>query len=304
MHPIFTIFGREVSAYSLMAIIGFGLGLLYMLLAVRQRKLKYEDAIYIFVLGIIGAIIGAKVVYILTVLPQFVSDLPVLFSRPGAFLAYYLTGGMVFYGGLIGGLASALLAAKYFGKKLEDFYPVLIPPMALFCAFGRIGCFLAGCCYGKETASPLHVIFHRSQFAPDGVPLVPTQLYEAAFDIGLFILMIVLGHRKKTTRYMLAVYLLIYGIFRFILEFFRGDEARGIFGGLSTSQWISIGVILWGILLIIRIRKQKTDQKTEQRENSSYGYGNEIYPQSAGSAGAEKRVSDQQENSGRQAAEG
>lgn len=125
-----------------------------------------------------------------------------------------------------------------------------MPSVALAQAFGRIGCFLAGCCYGKETESAIGVIFKNSPFAPNGIKLIPTQLISSLL---LFILTFVLvRYADKTWRRPFKVaglYMILYSIGRFIIEFFRGDEERGNIGFLSTSQFISIFILIGGIIL-------------------------------------------------------
>ena len=152
------------------------------------------------------------------------------------------TWGMTFYGGLFGGVITFILMYRFYYLKNNQpiFKQILvIAPacIALGHAFGRIGCFLSGCCYGIETHTSLDVYFpiHNHNY-------LPTQLYEMTF---LFLLAGVLAFLafKKITRYTFIVYMLSYGVFRFIIEFFRGDE-RGQLMGLSPSQY-------WCILLIV-----------------------------------------------------
>jgi phosphatidylglycerol:prolipoprotein diacylglycerol transferase len=120
---------------------------------------------------------------------------------------------------------------------------------------GRIGCFLTGCCYGKETHLPIGILFHHSSVAPNGVALFPTQLLEAGFEGVMACFLVYAFYRKKALskgllRNPLYVYLISYAVFRFFLEFFRGDAVRGMLFGLSTSQWISLIVIMICLLFI------------------------------------------------------
>ena len=152
------------------------------------------------------------------------------------------TWGMTFYGGLFGGVVTFILMYRfYYLKNNEPIFKdiLIIAPacISLGHAFGRIGCFLSGCCYGIETHTSLDVYFpiHKNSY-------LPTQLFEMGF---LFLLAAVLTFLafKKITRYTFIVYMLSYGIFRFVIEFFRGDE-RGQLIGLSPSQY-------WCILLVL-----------------------------------------------------
>lgn len=101
-----------------------------------------------------GALVGAKLLYLLPLLPRLAVELPLLWEEPGEFYARYLSGGMVFYGGFFGGVAAAWGAAKYLRLRLSDFFPVLVPALPLVHAVGRVGCFCAGCCYGRAAPPP------------------------------------------------------------------------------------------------------------------------------------------------------
>ena len=167
---------------------------------------------------------------------------------------------MTFYGGLIGGAAFFLIYHKFVIKKK---YPtsnftndvLLIAPSCICVAhaFGRIGCFLAGCCYGIETESSLGVLFPGMEHK-----VYPTQLFESAFLFILFAILFVLAYKYKC-KYTISIYLLSYGIFRFLLEFIRGDERGSYFLSLSPSQWISIIAVVLSIVLFIFMRKKKTE---------------------------------------------
>lgn len=244
MHPVFEILGREIPAYGLMGVCGFAASMAYIVWRCRREQFSLDDAAYIYVYAILGALVGAKILYLVISMPQILADL----SNPAysllQVLAAYIQGGMIFYGGLLGGLAGGVMAARYFRVPAEACYPILIPTIPLFAGFGRLGCLLVGCCYGRETTSPLHVVFTSSPYAPNGVPLVPTQLYEALFDLILFVVLVVLSNKRECASRLIDVYLAAYAVFRFILEFYRGDALRGIWL-LSTSQWISVAIVIY-----------------------------------------------------------
>ena len=141
----------------------------------------------------------------------------------------------MFYGGLIGLLLGAYI---YCRAAKADYWAVIcraLPAVPLAHGFGRIGCFLTGCCYGRE-CSALGIAFAHSEVAPNGVPLFPVQLVEAACVLGLAPALASMSRRGRTGREMLAAYLISYGVLRFILEFFRGDGCRGFLLGLSVSS--------------------------------------------------------------------
>ena len=132
-----------------------------------------------------------------------------------------------------------------------------MPSVALAQGFGRIGCFLSGCCYGRETNCPLSITFRESDFAPNGVPLIPTQIYSSVLDFIHFALLLYIAKHKKTDGEVAAAYLVCYSIGRFILEFFRGDLIRGSVGVLSTSQFISIFTGLAGVGMLLAEEEEK-----------------------------------------------
>jgi len=170
-----------------------------------------------------------------------------------------LHGGMIFYGGLIGGIFGALLGARLARTKLVDFLNPVVPALPLAHAFGRIGCFCAGCCYGVPTSSCLGVVYvHPVGGAPTGVSLLPVQLFESGLNLLIFLLLIVFTRKTKSKTLALPVYILCYGCVRFFLEYCRYDSVRGSLLGLSTSQWVSIlGVCLSALYIALYLRRQK-----------------------------------------------
>ncbi|MBR5439376.1 MAG: prolipoprotein diacylglyceryl transferase [Clostridia bacterium] len=169
------------------------------------------------------------------------------------FYIYLATGhfnfptGFSFLGGLLGGVISFIVGYLIFRKKLKqsifDLTPVASCCILIAHAFGRIGCFFAGCCHGKETDSFLGVKF------PDlPNPVHPTQLYEAAFLFALFIIFSIL-YLKKNDKYIICHYLISYGVFRFFIEFLRDDNKGKFIGNITPSQTWSIVMVVIGIAL-------------------------------------------------------
>ena len=148
MLPFVTILGRSLPMYGLLGLLGFLLGLLFVILRVPRFSLSRDDAAYIYVFAALGALAGAKLLYLLTVLPRL-AELVRSGAGAGALLGY-VSGGFVFLGAIPGGLAAARLAARAYRVRLADFMPLLVPALALVAALGRVGCFCAGCCYGVE----------------------------------------------------------------------------------------------------------------------------------------------------------
>ena len=114
---------------------------------------------------------------------------------------------------------------------------MILPSVALAQGFGRIGCFLAGCCYGKETESVFSVIFQNSEYAPNHVALIPMQLYSGGLDFLHFLLLLLIARNKKEDGQVTACYLIFYSIGRFVIEFFRGDIIRGNFVDFPVYQY-------------------------------------------------------------------
>lgn len=251
MFPSIDIFGRQIPTYGLMAAAGIVCGLLFVFFAARRRKLDAENAVFMYTFGFIGAGVGAKILYIIVSMGQLISDLQTYgFLKT---LAAYTHGGMVFYGGLLGSIVAAFITAHALREDIKKFYPALVPGIAILAGFGRIGCYLAGCCYGAHTDSHLFVVYPEGCDAPAGVHLVPVQLYEAIFEgLAVIALVIIANTIPKLVPHLLTLYCASYAVFRFVLEFWRADDVRGIWGPFSTSQWISIAILVYLLIKYLR----------------------------------------------------
>lgn len=250
MHPVFHLFGSEIPSYTLMILIGFGAG--YASVARRGDKygVRPDETAAVYLLAAVGAFVGGKTFYILQGLPEF-------FERSArgemTFFEYISQAGLVFYGGLLGCLFAIWLSSKAFRTPFYDDLDTVLPGLPLAQSFGRVGCFLVGCCYGMP--SEFGIDMSASDIAPH-MRLFPIQLAESACTLVLFFLLLHVGKKKRRPGYLLGLYLCGYGASRFILEFFRYDEARGRIGALSVSQWISIAICVWGTYLLCRVRAQ------------------------------------------------
>ena len=223
-------------------------------LALREARRVGEDADKILDLCfymLIAAIVGSRILYVLINWSSFSHD-PFNIVR-------IWQGGLVFYGGFIGALITALWYIRRKGLSILRTADIMAPSIAFGHFVGRIGCFFAGCCYGKVCDLPWAVIFtHPESLAPKGVPLHPVQLYSSLN--GLFIFLVLVGIRriKRFEGQIFWTYVLLYAVTRSILEHFRGDE-RGMFVGglLSTSQLIGVimAVIATTMMIILRRRK-------------------------------------------------
>jgi phosphatidylglycerol:prolipoprotein diacylglycerol transferase len=182
-----------------------------------------------------------------------------IFTNSNEFILYPLNifkiwqGGLVYYGGFI---AVIILAYAYTKikkillLKLCDFFA---PALALGHALGRIGCFFSGCCYGKESSLPWAVVFiNEHSLAVRGKPLHPTQLYESFANFLLFVFLHFYSKKEHKPGVSFAVYITIYAVLRFVIEFFRGDYRGVQCFGFSISQIISIFLFIIGVFIVCR----------------------------------------------------
>ena len=169
-----------------------------------------------------------------------------------------ISDGFVVYGGIIGGILAGCLYCYIKKTDFWKYFDLVMPSVALAQGFGRIGCLLAGCCYGHETNSIFSITFQNSDFAPNHVALIPTQIYSSILDFLHFGILLYIAQHKKKDGQVAACYLIFYSIGRFVLEFFRGDLIRGSVGMLSTSQFISLFILVAGIV-ILAVRSKKAD---------------------------------------------
>lgn len=233
MYPYFNLFGVNISSYAIMAAIGIVISIAVLILNCKRFHADFDDSIYIYAFSLIGIFLGARILFVIIEIPSRGLSFETIFG-----------GGFVFWGGFIGGWLAAVIAANYFRVNIKDMYTVLVPSMIIFAGFGRIGCFLVGCCYGRESEL-FGMCYSISEIAPNGCPLFPVQLLEALFDFTVAFLLT--GKKDSMFKYTLS-----YSIFRFFAEFLRGDEVRGFVGRLSVSQFISI--VVFGVVLASCLR--------------------------------------------------
>ncbi len=224
---------------------------------IKKKKLDINDFIAAEGYALLGGMIGAKLLF-------FLVDDTIDWSRilEKEYLSAVLGSGFVFYGGLIGGLLMLLIPWKVHKINVPLYFKYVVSCIPIAHAFGRVGCFLSGCCYGMEYHGPIAVVFPEGSFAPAGVERFPSQLVEAVllFLIGLIDLLIIM--RIQDAKYTVVFYLFTYSIVRFVLEFFRGDGIRKYWGSFTTSQWISMFIILALVIyIVVRAVKNPRGQK-------------------------------------------
>lgn len=228
MYPYFYF---VIPSYTLLAFIGGTAALFLVYTKLERYQVQFTSFLYMALLCFLGAIAGSKILFAITQIPWLINN----FSFINLVLLIPQSG-FVFYGGLFGVIAALMFATRKDADYRRRVFRMVVPSMPLFHAFGRIGCFLAGCCYGKSLATPLMI---------GGIELtrVPVQILETFLEFILFIVITVI-EKKRANVDLLKFYLIVYAIIRFCDEFLRGDEIRGIFFGLSTAQWISIAIIV------------------------------------------------------------
>ncbi len=254
MHPIFKLGILQFPAYGSIIFIGLVIGTLIATLTAKKYKIDKLDVVLSTILATIGLLIGAKLVYFITVIP----DLATVYRLSGHNIFYviiYAFGGYVFYGGLIGALCGYLFYAKWFKIDFGSLINIITPVIPLVHAFGRVGCFMGGCCYGILYHGPFSVHFPYNEFVEELGPAdrFPVQLLESSLNFLLFLLLFIYARKVRKSGQVLGVYLIGYAIIRFSLEFLRGDLNRGVWlFGISTSQIISLLLIPLGVYMIVR----------------------------------------------------
>lgn len=247
-NDLFTIGRLTVHGYG--ASIAVGLLLALMVASIRAKKRGMNDDIcygITFVAAICG-FLGAKLMYCFVEWDKFIAD-------PASFLS---SSGFVVYGGITGGILSVLIYTKIRKVSFLDYLELCTPSVAIAQGFGRIGCFLAGCCYGKPTDAWYGIAFKNSDFAPNGVKLIPAQLVSAGADfLNMAVLLFIAKHTKKRGT-VLSCYIIFYSVGRFFIEMLRSDE-RGTVGAFSTSQFYGIFSLAVGLAIFIwaNVHKEK-----------------------------------------------
>jgi phosphatidylglycerol:prolipoprotein diacylglycerol transferase len=254
VHPDLIRIGHfHLATYGFLVAMGMLVGLAVILHLSKKQNLDGDEMWNLCGLVILAGIVGSKALYVITEWGNSYQSIGDIFSLNT------LQSGGVFSGGLVLALITAIWYLRKHKISFLSAADVIAPGLALGHAIGRLGCFSAGCCYGKPTSEPWGVIFtnplaHEITGTPLGVKLHPTQLYEALAEVINFGVLYWVATRKKFEGQVIGLYMVVYGIERYIIEFFRGDSGRGdIWGVMSGTQLISIGlVIAGGILWMVR----------------------------------------------------
>jgi phosphatidylglycerol:prolipoprotein diacylglycerol transferase len=262
MHPILLKIGPlTIHTYGFLMAVGVALGLWFVYVQAKKSGLDANRVMDAAFYTIIVSLIGAKLLLFFSNISYYISDPKELFSLARS--------GGVFQGGLAFGTAYALW---YFHRKKIPTWrtaDLIGPALALGHGFGRIGCFSAGCCYGRECAAPWAVTFH-SQYASQltgiklGTPLHPVQLYESVLNFLNFAVLFVVLKKKKFDGQVFALYILNYSVIRFFTEYFRGDHSDSVYfirgatplTSLSLPQLFCLLGLVGGSVLFVVLRRR------------------------------------------------
>ena len=246
MHPTLLKIGSfELASYGLMIALGYAAACLYLQPRLKKINLDKDTFWNLIFIAFAGALVGSKLLFVLLNWDQ----LGPTTAQKLATIVRDFRYGFVFFGGMIVSVCGVVI---YIKKKKLPFLKVadfMLVGLPLGHALGRIGCFFAGCCYGRPTSMPWGVRFTdpHSLVPPDllGVPLHPTQLYESAANLLLFFVLARLYNKPHKDGVILLLYVACYSLLRFTIEFFRGDYRGGFVLGLSPSQCIAILISLF-----------------------------------------------------------
>lgn len=251
MHPFITIGPLSLPSYGICMAAGIAAAFLVSWLNIRKQGESFDSLLMLGASALAGGLCLTKIFYYI-----FTYGIGRLFREmfSGNFSGLS-DSGMIFYGGLIGGAFAALIVVRLNHYDFDTYANAIVPSIPLGHAFGRLGCLLAGCCYGMAYNGPFAV---HSAFADPNESLFPVQACEAILNLFLFVILSVYAKRNRNGMITLVLYLMLYAAVRFVLEFFRGDPTRSKYLGINASQWISLAVFLSGpILLLFKVKKQK-----------------------------------------------
>lgn len=253
------IFGNDIVIYSygVMILLGVALGFVYTLWRGKKLGLNLDKVSEMFIWAFIAVFVGGKVFFYFEDIGTYLNEPSKMFENLG--------GGFVFYGSFLFAVPTFIWYFKKNKLPVLETFDIIAVAGALVHGFGKLGCFMAGCCHGKVCHPSAGVVFSHPKSAaePLGQPLYPVQLYDAGMILGIVLLMMWLHKRKQFDGQLILLYALIYGVGRSITEEYRGDEARGfLFGGaLSHSQFIAIFILIGGGYIYWRLLKKSREEK-------------------------------------------
>ena len=259
MHPIFLKFSYiTIHTYGFFVAMGFLAGILLAKSEAKRMGIDHEKIMDLCFYIMIAAIAGSRLFYVVINHEFFLSNPLDIFK--------IWNGGLVFYGGFIVALLTAFIYLKIHKIPVWRTTDIAALSLAMGHFLGRLGCFSAGCCFGKECDLPWAVTFtHPETLAPIGIPIHPTQLYSSISNLIIFFFLWFFRKRTKFDGQLFWMYVLIYGIARSLIEIFRGDfRGNPVFELLSVSQTIGISMsVIAVIMLIYNSSSMKTKERIE-----------------------------------------
>lgn len=266
MHPEILHWGFiHIRSYGLMLAIAFLVGTWIALRESRRLRLDEDRVITVILVALVAGVLGARGLYVIEHIEEFR-------GRWAGILALW-QGGLTLYGGIIAGTLGGLLSARQLGLPMWIVADALTPSLALGTAFGRVGCYLNGCCYGHPTHMPWGVVFPPDSFASlefGTTPVHPSQVYFAIAGLVLFLLMWFLRRRVETPGVLFWLFVTLFAVVRIPLDFTRAYDADSrLFtaGGapVTESQVTSAALALFAMLMIMRLRRQAEPQTAPRR---------------------------------------
>mgnify|MGYP001609334928 CR=1 FL=1 len=240
MHPtLFKIGFLEIHTYGVFVALGFFVG--FKMLLFYGKKSSFSPALietltfWVFIFSLIGA----RLFYVLISWQEFASNPLDIFK--------IWQGGLVFWGGFLAGALTVIIFSIKNKMPLWKLADVFAPALAIGHALGRIGCFFAGCCYGKNTDSFLGVVFPENCLAPTGIKLIPTQILSSILLFILFLILVIFWKRKKFNGQIFLIYTVFFSVGRFFMEFLRGDFRGNLILGITPTQIVSVLIFIISI---------------------------------------------------------
>jgi len=248
MHPILFKLGPiTIYTYGVLVAIGIFVGSVILMKLAEREGLSTKDVADTAFWSVIAGLVGARVFFFIYN-PEYL--------RPWYRLFFFWEGGLVWYGGVLFGALTAIYFVRKRNIPLWRFADVVSIPLSVGLGFGRIGCTMAGCCYGKVCHAPFALVFKDPHSAaPLGVPLCPTQPVSSAANFLIAAVLYAIYRKRRVPGVVFGSYLVLYGVFRFLIEFWRATP-KEFFGFLSNNQVISIIMVASGALLILWRKKQ------------------------------------------------
>lgn len=253
----FEVFGMPIHWYGIMTALGFMCAIFTIQKLRKHAEMESNQISDITVLAMIAGVVGARIFYVVQFWDKFKYNLSEIIRIDH--------GGLVFYGGFICASLLVILYCKKQKLSLIRVIDIFAPGLALGHAFGRIGCFLNGCCYGKVCNLPWGVVYPDGSAPAHKFPeqaIHPVQLYEATGNFAIFALLFFWAIKKFKPGQIAAIYLILYGNLRFFLEFLRGDHSD-FFLGFTPSQTIALCLIHIGLILFAVFKRKNKKSETK-----------------------------------------